>query len=80
MATIGSKSTSVIAQCIRRERKEQKISQSELAHLAGVSLNFVSQLESGKPSVHLDKLLSVLTVLGLELTIAYGKGGVRDAL
>ncbi|NCN42500.1 helix-turn-helix transcriptional regulator [bacterium] len=63
---------------IRDERKSQGLSQTELAHLAGVSLNFVSQLESEKSTVRIDKVLQVLGTLGLELHIRYGKKGISS--
>lgn len=53
-------------------RKKLKLSQTELAELAGVSLNYISQLEKGKPKIQLDKLLDVLGVLGLEIEIKPG--------
>jgi transcriptional regulator with XRE-family HTH domain len=37
-----------------------------------VSLNYISQLEKGKPKIQLDKLLDVLGVLGLELEVKPG--------
>ncbi|MCB9024774.1 MAG: helix-turn-helix transcriptional regulator [Bdellovibrionaceae bacterium] len=63
---------------IRDERKSQGLSQTELADLAGVSLNFVSQLESAKSTVRIDKVLQVLSTLGLELHIRYGKMGISQ--
>ncbi len=57
-------------------RKALNLSQTELAELAGVSLNYVSQLENGKPRIQFDKLLDVLGVLGLELEIKPGNSGL----
>lgn len=65
-----------MASRLKSERKSQGLSQSELADLAGVSLNFVSQLESGKSTVRLDKVLQVFKTLGLEFHIRYGKSGI----
>lgn len=56
---------------IREEREQRGLSQTDLASFAGVSLNFVSQLESGKKTVRLDKLLAVTNALGLEIKIDY---------
>lgn len=61
---------------IKISRKNLRLSQTELADLAGVSLNYVSQLEKGKPKIQLDKLLDVLGVLGLELEIKPGNYGL----
>lgn len=58
-ATIGA--------AARRARKAHGLTQSQLAGLAGTGLRFVSELERGKPSVALDKVLAVLAVLGLRL-------------
>jgi len=66
-----------IAQRVKAERKSQGISQTDLANLSGVSLNFISQLESGKSTVRLSKVFQVLHVLGLEFRLVYRneKGG-----
>lgn len=58
---------------IRSCRKNFNLSQTELADMASVSLNYISQLENGKPRLQFDKLLDVLGVLGLELEIRPGK-------
>jgi y4mF family transcriptional regulator len=58
---------------IRQERKAQSMTQTELANLSGVSLNFLSQLEQGKPSVQMDKVLMVLDTLGLSIELKYSK-------
>lgn len=48
-------------------RKELRLTQQELADLAGVSPRFIHELENGKPTVRLDRLLAVANTLGLEL-------------
>ena len=65
-----------LANRVREERKSRGLSQTELAHLSGVSINFLSQLESEKATVRLDKALQVLITLGLEFHIRYGKSGI----
>jgi y4mF family transcriptional regulator len=64
---------SLIGTKIRQERKAQSMTQTELANLSGVSLNFLSQLEKGKPSVQMDKVLMVLDTLGLSIELKYSK-------
>lgn len=56
-----------LATTIKDRRRRLGVTQDELAALAGCSPRFISALESGKPSVRLDKLLAVLDALGLEL-------------
>lgn len=70
---IMSKVAQRIGQRVKEERKSQKITQTELANLSGVGLNFVSQLEQGKASVQLDKVLLVLETLGLTIDLKYLK-------
>ena len=64
---------------IRRERKARALSQQELGDLAGTGLNFVSQMERGKETVRLDKLLALLKVLGLELVLSRGTEAISIA-
>lgn len=52
---------------MRRARKAHGLTQFQLAGLAGTGLRFVSELERGKQSVALDKVLAVLAALGLRL-------------
>jgi len=54
---------------IAARRRELGLRQVDLAELAGVSERFVRLLESGKPSVRLDKVDPVLEVLGLRLEL-----------
>jgi len=58
---------------IQDERKRNGLSQTELADLSGTSLNFVSQLERGKESAHISKVLDVLDALGLQFSLELGK-------
>jgi y4mF family transcriptional regulator len=50
---------------VRRKRKMLRLTQKELAELARCGPDFLYDLERGKPSVRLDKLMPVLEVLGL---------------
>jgi len=65
------------AEGIRRRRLELGLHQDELAALAGVSTRFVHTLEQGKPSLRLDKILAVLSQLGLDLVLEPGTGTLR---
>jgi HTH-type transcriptional regulator/antitoxin HipB len=49
---------------MRRARKRLGINQTELAARCGVHLNFVSDMESGKPTTQLEKALVVAVELG----------------
>ncbi len=58
-----------IGALIRRTRKEQHVSQTVLAGLASVGTRFISDLENGKGTIQVQKLLDVLNALGLGLYI-----------
>ena len=58
-----------LRRCIRARRKEQGATQAEFASLCGVGVRFISDLENGKPTVELGKVLQVLKCLGLEVSI-----------
>ncbi len=62
-------SPKTIGEIVRDRRKSQSATQAELASLCGVGVRFISDLENGKSTVELGKVLQVLTCLGLELSI-----------
>ena len=63
-------STIELGNAVRSARKELGISQDVLAATAGVGTRFVVELEAGKQTVQLDKVLCVLNVLGIEMRFA----------
>ncbi|WP_288414929.1 type II toxin-antitoxin system Y4mF family antitoxin [uncultured Novosphingobium sp.] len=71
---------SIIGRIIRDERKSQGLRQDELAAASGVGLRFIVELEGGKATAQLGKVLDVLTALGCSLHIARpGRGRDRSA-
>ena len=61
-------STVELGQLVRKIRKEQGLTQLDVAGLAGLSNRFVIDLERGKETLQIQKVLDVLGLLGLELT------------
>lgn len=61
--------TKLLGDIVRRQRKSQAATQVEFASLCGVGVRFISDLENGKPTVEVGKVLQVLNSLGLELII-----------
>jgi len=61
-----------LATTVRTRRRQLRLDQAELADLAEVSERFVYALENGKRTVQLDKVLAVLSALGLHLEIHRG--------
>lgn len=58
-----------VGRLVQQERKRQKLSQLQLAGLANTGIRFVSDLENGKGTVQLQKLIAVLSALGLGLYV-----------
>lgn len=54
---------------IRKARKEQGLTQADLAGVSGVGVRFVVDLEAGKPTCELEKALKVVRMLGLRLRL-----------
>ena len=63
------RNTSDIGALIRSARKEQNLRQDELAGVAGVGLRFIVDLEAGKPTAQIGKVLQVLQTLGCSVDI-----------
>ena len=60
---------SQIGQLVRGVRRAQGLRQDQLAAAAGVGVRFLVELESGKPTAQLGKVLAVLDALGCALRI-----------
>ena len=71
--------TAALGRAIRARRKALRLTQIDLSKLAGCGPDFVYDVEAGKTSLRLDKLLDVLGILGLELVVDQGKSGLRIA-
>jgi HTH-type transcriptional regulator / antitoxin HipB len=56
-------------QLVRQARKKAALTQVEAAALCSVSVPFLSHLESGKPTIQLEKALHVAAQLGLRFTL-----------
>jgi len=58
-----------LGQAVRARRKEAGLTLVEAAERVEVGVRFLSELENGKPTVRLDKVLQVLEAFGLKLQI-----------
>lgn len=54
---------------VKAKRKQNKLTQPELALKAGVGLRFVRDLEQGKKTMRMDKVNDVLRLFGGELGV-----------
>ena len=71
----GERTAAHLADHVRDRRKSLGLRQVDLADRAGCGVRFVLMVENGKTTLRLDKLLSVLEVLGLEFVVRRREGG-----
>ncbi|EPC03234.1 DNA-binding protein [Litchfieldella anticariensis FP35 = DSM 16096] len=58
-----------LGRLVRQLRAEQGLLQIDLAGLAGTGNRFIVDLERGKPTLQLQKVLDVLDLMGLEVVV-----------
>ena len=63
------KTTQALGRLIRDTRKSQRLTQVQLASASGIGRRFIVDLESGKETCHIGKILPILAMLGLEVYI-----------
>ncbi|MBO7074579.1 MAG: helix-turn-helix transcriptional regulator [Bacteroidales bacterium] len=57
----------LLTDTIKQLRKQYGLTQEQLALKSGVGLNFVREMEQGKPTVRLDKVNQVLNLFNYEM-------------
>lgn len=72
----GQVDTSALGAFIRVRRKENGLTQKDLADLSGVSDRFVRELEKGKSSAEIGRVAEVLATLGYDLEPVIHQGGL----
>ncbi len=65
--------TKDIGKAIHVVRKKLGVTQRDLALTAGTGLRFVIELEKGKSTCQIGKILQVLQVLGIELNLFHAE-------
>lgn len=55
---------------IREARKAQKLTQEQLSSMCGVGIRFIREVEQGKETCQIGKVLLVIKTLGLEIVMA----------
>lgn len=64
--------TDQLGKLVRTQRKALKLTQVQAAGLCGVGERFLRELEKGKPTVELGRVLRVLIGLGIQLEARAG--------
>lgn len=66
---IRIRSTEDLGAVLKARRKMQKMTQSDLAALAGTGVRYIVDLENGKPTARIGPALKLIEWLGLEVAI-----------
>ncbi|AKK10666.1 helix-turn-helix transcriptional regulator [Corynebacterium uterequi] len=69
-----------VGEFVRSQRIKQGMTQLDVAELSEVSERFIRELETGKPTVRLDKTIAVLGVLGFDLTCEIHNANFSNSL
>lgn len=63
------RSSAELGAIVREQRKRMALKQIDLAGLGNTGNRFIVELENGKPTVQLQKVLDLMDLLGLELVV-----------
>lgn len=58
-----------LGKIVRTTRKQIGVTQSDLALTSGTGLRFIGDLENGKPTCQMGKVLTVLQTLGIRIEL-----------
>lgn len=59
-----------IGQIIKQIRKSQGLTQSDLATSAGVGIRFIVDIENGKETAQIGKVIKLCNMLGIKIDIS----------
>lgn len=71
----------MVGESIKTARHQMGVTQRTLALTSGTGLRFIIELEKGKPTCQLGKVLAVMNTVGIDLTLklpATGKPAERN--
>lgn len=68
-AEVTIRSSVELGAVIREQRKRLALKQLDIAGLGNTGNRFIVDLENGKPTAQLQKVLDVMDLLGLEVTV-----------
>lgn len=71
------RSSAELGSIVREQRKRLALRQLDIAGLGNTGNRFIVDLENGKPTVQLQKVLDVMDLLGLEVVVRPKSARVR---
>ena len=61
--------TTEVGEIVRKSRKQQGLTQPQLAMACGTGVRFIVDLEAGKATFQIGKVLTVIQMLGLRVCV-----------
>ncbi|MBP5162254.1 MAG: helix-turn-helix transcriptional regulator [Spirochaetales bacterium] len=58
-----------LGKLVRERRKARGMTQSDLAMYSNTGIRFISDLENGKPTIQIEKTITVLAMLALDVYV-----------
>lgn len=74
-STAHFSSMAELGRMIRKARKAQQLTLADTAGLCGVSMRFLSELENGRDSCSIGRVIQVCQTLGIDLSATRRDGG-----
>ncbi len=71
-------SPKVVGELVKNTRKSLGVTQKDLAMTSGTGLRFIIDLEKGKPTCRLGKVLTVLHTLGIKIDLKTPAANARE--
>jgi HTH-type transcriptional regulator / antitoxin HipB len=73
-SAVAVRSSAELGALVRAQRKRLALKQLDIAGLGNTGNRFIVDLENGKPTVQLQKVLDIMALLGLELVVRLKSG------
>jgi HTH-type transcriptional regulator/antitoxin HipB len=67
-----------IGEFLRKTRKNMGVTQKDLALTSGTGLRFIIEMEQGKPTCQIGKVLTVLQTLGIKIELIPPKANTDE--
>ena len=69
-----------IGELVKTARQGMGVTQRSLALTSGTGMRFIIELEKGKPTCQLGKVLAVMNTLGISISVSIPAGSTKGAL
>lgn len=80
IGNMNTRNPKQLGAAIRARRRQLKVTQKDLAMTCGTGLRFIIDLEKGKPTCQIGKILQVVQALGLKFLITHSTADTSHSL